>query len=76
MSLLPLHGHKIVKISLKERRFPRIIEIYGGLIKTLENNPAEADPTHISKIKRQSYCSTTGKPTHLFRTKCVSLDSV
>ncbi len=21
-------------------------------------------------------CSTTGKPTHLFRTKCVSLDSV
>ncbi len=22
------------------------------------------------------YCSTTGKPTHLFRTKCVSLDSV
>jgi hypothetical protein len=55
MSLLPLHGHKIVKISLKERRFPRIIEIYGGLIKTLENNPAEADPTHISKIKRQSY---------------------
>ncbi len=23
-----------------------------------------------------SSCSTTGKPTHLFRTKCVSLDSV
>ncbi len=23
-----------------------------------------------------SHCSTTGKPTHLFRTKCVSLDSV
>ncbi len=23
-----------------------------------------------------TYCSTTGKPTHLFRTKCVSLDSV
>ncbi len=23
-----------------------------------------------------SVCSTTGKPTHLFRTKCVSLDSV
>jgi membrane-bound ClpP family serine protease len=22
------------------------------------------------------FCSTTGKPTHLFRTKCVSLDSV
>ncbi len=24
----------------------------------------------------QTQCSTTGKPTHLFRTKCVSLDSV
>ncbi len=23
-----------------------------------------------------SFCSTTGKPTHLFRTKCASLDSV
>ncbi len=25
---------------------------------------------------RMGRCSTTGKPTHLFRTKCASLDSV
>jgi hypothetical protein len=28
-----------------------------------------------SKMEKNA-CSTTGKPTHLFRTKCVSLDSV
>ncbi len=31
----------------------------------------------ISSLKYLiNHCSTTGKPTHLFRTKCVSLDSV
>jgi hypothetical protein len=33
------------------------------------------DPTTFNP-KAYIYCSTTGKPTHLFRTKCVSLDSV
>jgi hypothetical protein len=30
----------------------------------------------IDSFHHNSNCSTTGKPTHLFRTKCVSLDSV
>jgi hypothetical protein len=30
----------------------------------------------LMKIYCSYLCSTTGKPTHLFRTKCVSLDSV
>ncbi len=28
------------------------------------------------EVRLEEYCSTTGKPTHLFRTKCASLDSV
>ena len=32
--------------------------------------------TAIRNVHNSFDCSTTGKPTHLFRTKCVSLDSV
>jgi hypothetical protein len=35
---------------------------------------SEGDNNKLEKKKR--FCSTTGKPTHLFRTKCASLDSV
>ncbi len=32
--------------------------------------------SNVSALLKCRHCSTTGKPTHLFRTKCASLDSV
>ncbi len=33
-------------------------------------------PSVANFLNINGICSTTGKPTHLFRTKCASLDSV
>jgi hypothetical protein len=38
--------------------------------------PFWVDEAEIEILKIGPFCSTTGKPTHLFRTKCASLDSV
>jgi hypothetical protein len=41
-----------------------------------EDNKKKSKRGRRGEGKNKSECSTTGKPTHLFRTKCVSLDSV
>jgi hypothetical protein len=46
---------------------------YKNCVDKHKESPIGCVSTTVSSY---AYCSTTGKPTHLFRTKCVSLDSV
>ncbi len=48
----------------------------AGALISLDIRKAFDTISHDFLNKAYRFCSTTGKPTHLFRTKCVSLDSV
>jgi hypothetical protein len=59
----PVSWYVRFHLALKKGTSIFIQDLFRSLLSLGDPNPYEK-------------CSTTGKPTHLFRTKCVSLDSV
>ncbi len=64
--------HKIENYFIFEMLKKKIWPSFQRIIKLF----TQKFVTKLSKRGQKGTCSTTGKPTHLFRTKCVSLDSV